>query len=87
MYLSGHYHRSAAGHTAERYKIDDYSAILVQAGTVSTRQRSELQSFNIIKVDRPVVTIETYIWNPKRNKFLLSATREFAGTHKVWKQT
>src|SRR3712207_6857944 len=40
--LAGHMHVSHTGHTAERYKIEGHSALVVQAGTAtSTRGRGE----------------------------------------------
>lgn len=37
LFLAGHLHISHIGHTAERYDIANHSALVVQAGTVSTR--------------------------------------------------
>src|SRR5581483_2975961 len=42
LFLAGHLHVSHIGSTAERYKIEGHSALVVQAGTMSTRGRGEL---------------------------------------------
>src|SRR2546425_13268035 len=39
LFLAGHLHVSHIGHIAEGYKIAGYIALVVQAGTLSTRQR------------------------------------------------
>ena len=39
LFLAGHIHVSHVGHTAERYRIEGHSALVVQAGTMSTRGR------------------------------------------------
>lgn len=80
LYMSGHYHLSFVSRTADRYKIDGYSAITVQAGTLSERRRKDefkpaeeqdqqLQSFNIIEVDHHHIKIKTYLWNITRGGF------------------
>jgi 3',5'-cyclic AMP phosphodiesterase CpdA len=62
--LSGHLHESHASDTRLRYKIDDYAALVVQAGTAtSTRGRGEANSFNVLHVDRPRVRVERFAWN------------------------
>src|SRR5207253_1287181 len=56
LFLAGHLHVSHIGHTAERYKIAGHSALVVQAGTLSTRGRGELNAFNVLRLDRPRIT-------------------------------
>ena len=61
--LAGHMHLSYTGHTAARYNIAGYSALVVQAGTaISTRSRGEKNSFNALRLDFPRVTVERFIW-------------------------
>lgn len=70
IFLAGHLHISHVGGTATRYKIAGHSALLVQAGTMSTRHRGEPNSFNVIRiVDRFAVTIERMAWNPLTSGF------------------
>jgi 3',5'-cyclic AMP phosphodiesterase CpdA len=84
MYLSGHYHQSSVGHTAERYKIENYSAISVRAGTISNRQRGEQQSFNLIFVEAPIIRVDTYLFNTETKKFELVKSKVFNKKGKLW---
>jgi 3',5'-cyclic AMP phosphodiesterase CpdA len=61
--LSGHLHESHASDTRLRYKIDDFAALVVQAGTAtSTRGRGEANSFNALTVDGDHVRIQRFAW-------------------------
>ena len=73
--LSGHLHVSHVGHTAERYKIAGHSALVIQAGTLSTRSRGERNTFNVVRIARPEMTVERYTWAEGDSGF----TRSFAG--------
>ena len=62
--LAGHLHESHASDTRLRYKIDDFAALVVQAGTAtSTRGRGEANSFNVLRIEHPRVYIERHTWN------------------------
>lgn len=70
IFLAGHLHVSHVGGTATRYKIAGHSALLVQAGTMSTRERGEPNSFNVIHIgDRDTVTIDRMAWDPSTSAF------------------
>lgn len=69
LFLAGHLHISHIGHTAERYKIGGHSALVVQAGTVSTRSRGEQPSFNVLRIERPRISVERMVWDPERGGF------------------
>src|ERR1700686_3738502 len=85
LILSGHLHISSTGESAARYKIPSHSALVIHAGTAtSTRGRGELNSFNIIHVDRSSVAIQCLTWNRERGAFLLSATVQFQATAAGW---
>jgi 3',5'-cyclic AMP phosphodiesterase CpdA len=86
IFLSGHLHQSSVSHTAERYKIENYSAVSIQAGTVSSRLRKEQQSFNLIFIDGPHVRIDTYLFNSKKRRFDLETSNEFAQKGKEWRE-
>lgn len=61
--LSGHLHASHAGDTAARYKIGDYAALVVQAGTAtSLRGRGEANSFNALRLEPGRAEITRYAW-------------------------
>ena len=64
LFLSGHLHLSHVSHSAERYRIAGHSALIVQAGTVSMRGRGEEPSFNILRLERPRLTVGRFVWDP-----------------------
>ena len=85
MILSGHLHVRHTGHSATRYKIAGYSALLVQAGTAtSSRRRGENNSFNIIRIDRPHVGIDSLTWDG--TDFMHSQTEHFEFAPDGWLQ-
>ncbi|MES2767301.1 MAG: metallophosphoesterase family protein [Bacteroidota bacterium] len=76
--LAGHFHLSYTGHTAERYKIDGYSALVIQAGTAtSTRGRGEANSFNVLKIEHPNISVQRFQWNHKEKAFAVFKTENF----------
>jgi 3',5'-cyclic AMP phosphodiesterase CpdA len=85
LILSGHLHISHTSESAPRYKIPGHSALVIHAGTAtSTRGRGELNSFNIIQVDRSSVSIQCLTWNRERSAFFLSVTAQFQRTPAGW---
>jgi 3',5'-cyclic AMP phosphodiesterase CpdA len=78
LFLAGHLHVSHVGHTADRYSIAGHSALVVQAGTLSTRGRGELNTFNVLRIRRPEMAIERYSWETGSRAF----DQSFAGTFK-----
>jgi 3',5'-cyclic AMP phosphodiesterase CpdA len=85
LILSGHLHISHTSESASRYKIPGHSALVIHAGTAtSTRARGELNSFNIIQVERSSVFIQCLTWNRERSSFLLSVTAQFQRTPAGW---
>ena len=84
LFLAGHLHVSHVGHTAERYRIAAHSALVVQAGTLSTRGRGELNSFNVLRVARPEMTIERYSWPSGSRRFEQSFEGKFRHTDDGW---
>ena len=61
--LAGHLHASHTGDTAARYKIGDYAALVVQAGTAtSVRGRGEANSFNVLHIEPQKVSVERFGW-------------------------
>jgi 3',5'-cyclic AMP phosphodiesterase CpdA len=70
LILSGHMHTSLAANTSERYPIDGYAALVVQAGTAtSTRGRGEVNSFNVLHVDGGQVDIERHGWGEQEKDY------------------
>jgi 3',5'-cyclic AMP phosphodiesterase CpdA len=84
LFLAGHLHVSHVGHTAERYKIAGHSALVVQAGTLSTRGRGELNTFNVLRIARPEMTVERYSWIAGGEAFDRSFEGRFQHTAEGW---
>ena len=74
-----------AGNTAERYKIDGYAALMVQAGTAtSTRGRGESNSFNVIRIEDSCIRVERYSWSDGKADFEKVSTEAFERRGGVW---
>ena len=83
--LSGHLHVSHTGHTAKRYKISGYSALVVQAGTAtSTRVRGEVNAFNVLRIEHPYIEIKRLAWQPDRLAFATASIENFVHTPEGW---
>ena len=84
LFLAGHLHVSHTTHSATRYKIKGHSALVVQAGTAtSTRGRGEENSFNMIRIQRPLIAVERFEWQ-RENGFQLAETERFNHTPDGW---
>jgi 3',5'-cyclic AMP phosphodiesterase CpdA len=84
LFLAGHLHISHIGHTAARYKIAGHSALVVQAGTVSTRSRGEQPSFNVLRIARPNISVERLVWDPALAAFSAAAAAQYRHTPEGW---
>ncbi len=85
LFLAGHLHVSHTSHTAKRYKIHGHSALVVQAGTAtSTRGRGEANSFNVIRIAHPQISVERLEWQPKSAGFFGASTERFRHTEGGW---
>ncbi|HKR10421.1 MAG TPA: metallophosphoesterase family protein [Pyrinomonadaceae bacterium] len=77
LFLAGHLHVSHTGHT-KRYNIEGHSALVVQAGTAtSTRERGEVNSFNLLRIAYPQISVERFAWDTTTTSFVLSTREEF----------
>jgi len=77
LFLAGHLHLVYVGSTI-RYQVPDYRVPVIQSGTAtSTRSRGEPNSFTVIRVDSPHITVDIHTWVAKRSVFEVSATHEF----------
>jgi 3',5'-cyclic AMP phosphodiesterase CpdA len=84
LFLAGHLHISHTGHT-KRYNIHGYSALVVQAGTAtSTRERGEVNSFNLLRIAYPAITVEKFAWNASTTSFAVSTLEQFKHTAEGW---
>jgi 3',5'-cyclic AMP phosphodiesterase CpdA len=84
VFLAGHLHVSHIGHTAQRYQIAGHSALVVQGGTLSTRGRGELNAFNVLRLERPHITVDRYSWNAAAATFQPSWKGVFRHTADGW---
>lgn len=85
LLMAGHLHMSHAGNTQARYKISEYAALVVQAGTAtSTRARGEVNSFNVIRIEPLRIEVDRYGWDSVHNRFQLLVTEKFMRSGNVW---
>ena len=83
--LAGHVHVSHAGDTTERYRIDGYAALVVQAGTAtSTRGRGEANSFNALRVSPNEVIVDRYSWQESAGEFEVATSETFVRSGDGW---
>jgi 3',5'-cyclic AMP phosphodiesterase CpdA len=86
LFLAGHLHVSHIGRTAERYQIAGHNALVVQAGTMSTRQRGEANSFNVLRLNRPDISVERRTWDDSGRTFTPASFRTFVHTEHGWQE-
>ena len=85
LFLAGHLHVGHTGHTAKRYNIRGHSALVVQAGTAaSTRSRGEANSFNVIRIERPNITVDRLSWEAASTSFVVATQEGFRHTSEGW---
>ncbi len=83
--LSGHLHASHAGPTTERHQIAGHVALMIHAGTAtSSRRRREANSFNVIRVERPRIEVERYVFDEARAEFVVADTSAFVHSTRGW---
>ena len=83
--LAGHLHTSHAGRATERHRIHGHTALIVQAGTAtSTRGRGQLNSFNVLRIERPEIDIQRYDWSSERGEFLRAEETKFVHSPSGW---
>ena len=85
LLLAGHFHSSQAGDTSNRHDFPGYAALVVQAGTAtSTRHRGEVNSFNVLRLDHGLITVERYAWTGAAGAFSLVQTERFKREGARW---
>jgi 3',5'-cyclic AMP phosphodiesterase CpdA len=84
LFLAGHLHVSHTGHT-KRYNIRGHSALVVQAGTAtSTRERGEANSFNVLRIAYPEITVKKFAWDSLKGSFAVLTVEQFEQTVEGW---
>jgi len=85
LLLAGHMHVSAVCRTVLRYQIAGHSALVVQAGTaISTRGRGELNSFNCIRTESGLITVERWSWSEEARVFADACAESYQKTPDGW---
>lgn len=85
VFLTGHLHLSSTLHTSARYKAHGHSALLVQAGTAtSIRGRGEPNSFNLIRVDTELISIECLTREAPSTSYITSKVERFRHAASGW---
>ncbi len=86
VFLAGHLHVSHIVHSARRYRLDNgYSALIIQAGTAaSTHERGEENSFNILQIDLPVLSVQRFQCSQPADGFHLATTERFEKNERGW---
>jgi 3',5'-cyclic AMP phosphodiesterase CpdA len=83
--LAGHFHVAGTTRTTTRYKINNFSALIVASGTaISTRERGQPNSLNVIEIAFPNITITQHRWQPNRGAFEPFSTERFLRTPTGW---
>jgi len=85
LLLAGHFHIADTSQTAKRYEMPGYSAIMVSSGTsTSTRGRGQPNSFNVIRIERPGITIERRVWRRASGAFEVLSVEDFHQSDAGW---
>jgi 3',5'-cyclic AMP phosphodiesterase CpdA len=84
LFLSGHLHISHVSHAVDRYDIAGHSALIVQAGTVSTRGRGEQPSFNVLRLKRPEIELWRHSWDQTAARFTASLVGRYRHSERGW---
>jgi 3',5'-cyclic AMP phosphodiesterase CpdA len=76
--LSGHLHIRHTGTSATRYHASGRPILLVQAGTAtSTRRRGELNSCNLLRIERDSIGVDWFVWNGFSQNFEEESAERF----------
>ena len=85
LLLAGHLHLSHSDSTAERYPFSEYAALVIQAGTAtSKRARGEVNSFNAIRVEPARVELDRFGWDVQAARFSKVSTESFTRSGGKW---
>ena len=84
--LAGHLHASHIGHTQQRYDIAGLSALVIQAGTATSRRtRHEPNAFNLLRITSRHIEVDQYVLQDE--DFVPAATEAFDRKAGQWVRT
>ncbi len=87
LLLAGHFHVAGTTRTTTRYHIENFAALIVASGTaISTRDRGQPNSLNVIDLDAPEVMITQHRWQSDRGAFEPFSTEHFLRRDTGWVQ-
>jgi len=85
IFLAGHLHVGSTGQCAQRLNIQGNVALIIQAGTAAShRMRGETNSFNVIRIDLPSITVERLRWDAEAGAFNIFCSGRFLQTKNGW---
>ncbi len=85
IFLAGHLHFGNTGQSVQRLNIQGNNALIIQAGTATSyRMRGETNSFNVIRIDHPSITVERLQWVAETSVFNICSTERFLQTKNIW---
>lgn len=83
--LAGHLHVGRSADTGDRYVLGGYEALVVSAGTAtSTRVRGEVNSFNVMRLEKPRVEVERWQWRARTGHFERASVEVFSRRARGW---
>jgi 3',5'-cyclic AMP phosphodiesterase CpdA len=87
LFLAGHLHVGMSEPTAVRFQVSGHAALMIQAGTaLSSRHRGEPNSFNVIRVERPNISVSRLTWREDLKIFVAAHADYFRHTEKGWER-
>jgi 3',5'-cyclic AMP phosphodiesterase CpdA len=85
LFLAGHLHIGRSEPTALRFQIGEGSPLMIQAGTVlSSRIRGEANSFNVIRIEHPNISVSRLAWRGDLKIFVSAHADYFRHTEVGW---
>jgi 3',5'-cyclic AMP phosphodiesterase CpdA len=85
LFLAGHLHIGLSEPTALRFQIGGRSPLMIQAGTaLSSRVRGEANSFNVIRIEHPNISVSRLAWRADLKVFVLTDADYFRHTEAGW---
>jgi 3',5'-cyclic AMP phosphodiesterase CpdA len=85
LFLAGHLHIGRSEPTALRFQISEHTPLMIQAGTaLSSRIRGEANSFNVIRIQHPNISVSRLTWRSDLKIFVSTHADYFRHTETGW---